>query len=163
MKKINWLLFSLWLVVFSCAADSADPGWQQYKRAFVLPDGRVVDTGNHNVSHSEGQGYGMLMAVFNDDKQTFASVWHWTRQTLYRDDVGLFSWRYEPQEKVAVADPNTASDGDTLIAWALLLAGQKWDDKDYLMSSSQIQTSLLNYAIVSFGNYTVMLPGVEGF
>ncbi|XBS68472.1 glycosyl hydrolase family 8 [Acerihabitans sp. KWT182] len=127
MKKIFWVMISLWLTAFSCAADVGNLGWQQYKQAFVLPDGRVVDTGNHDVSHSEGQGYGMLMAVFNDDKQTFANIWRWTRQTLYRDDVGLFSWRYEPQEKVAIADPNTASDGDTLIAWALLLGGKKME------------------------------------
>lgn len=163
MKHIQRALLTLMLALFACAACGADTGWQQYKHHFILPDGRVIDTGNHNVSHSEGQGFGMLLAVFNNDRQTFDSLWLWTRQTLYRDDVGLFSWRYEPQARNAIADPNTASDGDTLIAWALLLAGEKWRDPHLLLVSSQIQTSLINHAIVSFTRYTVMLPGVDGF
>ncbi|NDL61687.1 glycosyl hydrolase family 8 [Acerihabitans arboris] len=163
MKFLYRLLFSVSLAIAACSANAGESAWQQYKRAFVSPDGRVIDTGNHDISHSEGQGFGMLLAVFNDDKPAFDHIWSWTRQTLYRDDVGLFAWRYEPQAKVPIADANTASDGDTLIAWALLMAGQKWNDKRYLLVSSLIQTSLINHAIVSFGGYTVMLPGVDGF
>ncbi|XBS68471.1 glycosyl hydrolase family 8 [Acerihabitans sp. KWT182] len=29
--------------------------------------------------------------------------------------------------------------------------------------SNQIQTALLNHAVISYGDYTVMLPGIEGF
>ena len=28
--------------------------WQAFERRFVLPEGRVVDNGNRNISHSEG-------------------------------------------------------------------------------------------------------------
>jgi endoglucanase len=34
---------------------------------FHMPDGRIIDTGNGNVSHTEGQGFAMLMAVENED------------------------------------------------------------------------------------------------
>lgn len=45
--------------------------WQSYKARFVTAQGRVVDTGNGNISHSEGQGYGMLLAVAANDRETF--------------------------------------------------------------------------------------------
>ena len=42
--------------------------WRAYKARFVTAQGRVVDTANGLVSHSEGQGYGMLLAVAADDR-----------------------------------------------------------------------------------------------
>ena len=35
--------------------DSLEAGWATYRRAFITSDGRVVDTGNAGISHSEGQ------------------------------------------------------------------------------------------------------------
>jgi endo-1,4-beta-D-glucanase Y len=37
-------------------------GWRQYKDRFVTSEGRVVDNANGGISHSEGQGYAMLIA-----------------------------------------------------------------------------------------------------
>ncbi len=31
-----------------------------YKARFMMPDGRIIDTANGNVSHTEGQGFAML-------------------------------------------------------------------------------------------------------
>jgi endoglucanase len=42
--------------------------WQKYADRFITSDGRVVDNANHNVSHSEGQGYAMLLAERLDDR-----------------------------------------------------------------------------------------------
>ena len=41
----------------------ADTAWESYKSRFMMADGRIVDTGNGNVSHTEGQGFAMLLAV----------------------------------------------------------------------------------------------------
>jgi endoglucanase len=41
----------------------ADTAWESYKSRFMMPDGRIIDTGNGNVSHTEGQGFAMLLAV----------------------------------------------------------------------------------------------------
>ncbi|MFN6883459.1 glycosyl hydrolase family 8, partial [Proteus mirabilis] len=78
-------------------ATETQAGWQQFKARYITPEGRVIDSANQNISHSEGQGYGMLMAVMSDDRQTFAQLWHWTAMSLYRGDLGLFKWRYEPE------------------------------------------------------------------
>lgn len=34
--------------------------WERYKARFMMPDGRIIDTANGNVSHTEGQGFAML-------------------------------------------------------------------------------------------------------
>ncbi len=46
----------------------ADTAWERYKARFMMPDGRIIDTANGNVSHTEGQGFAMLLAVANNDR-----------------------------------------------------------------------------------------------
>lgn len=150
-------------IILSFSALAADNGWAQYKQRFLLSDGRIVDTGNKNISHSEGQGYAMLLAVYNNDKPAFESMRKWTYSTLYRQDIGLFSWRYEPGKSDPIADKNNATDGDILIAWALLEAGKKWSIRDYFSQSTEIQKSLLEHTLITYAGYKVLLPGVSGF
>lgn len=166
IKKITSLIFTAYVLfglLFSTGVYAQDPGWEQFKSRFLKPDGRIIDTGNHNVSHTEGQGFGMLLAVFNDDKATFDALLDWTNHTLYNADTGLFSWRYDPNAKVKVADKNNATDGDVLIAWALLLAGNKWSNSDYITQSSKIQNAILKYTVIDFAGYHIMLPGANSF
>ncbi len=80
------VMMSLLFTPFSQAGQA----WESYKARF-LPDGRIVDTGNGDVSHTEGQGFAMLMAVANDDKATFDKLWHWTNSTLKNKENGLFT------------------------------------------------------------------------
>ncbi|MEC5342298.1 glycosyl hydrolase family 8 [Brenneria populi] len=160
MKGVSLLLL---LGVLSCNAWAQDSGWSQFKQRFVLPEGRVADTGNHNISHTEGQGFTLLLAVFNDDRAAFDSLWRWTKTTLYQPSSGLFCWRYDPAAAEKVSDKNNASDGDTLIAWALLLAADKWQLADYRVESRRIQAALIKNTVISFAGYRVMLPGMSGF
>jgi endoglucanase len=85
----------------------AGQAWEQYKARFFMPDGRIVDTGNGNVSHTEGQGFAMLMAVASDDKATFDKLWQWTDSTLKNKDNGLFYWRYNPVEPTRLPTKTT--------------------------------------------------------
>ena len=71
---------------------------ESYKSRFMMPDGRIIDTGNGNVSHTEGQGFAMLLAVANNDRPAFDKLWQWTDKTLRNKDNGLFYWRYNPVE-----------------------------------------------------------------
>ncbi|MEQ5261408.1 glycosyl hydrolase family 8, partial [Morganella morganii] len=43
----------------SIQAADTQTGWQQFKERYIKDDGRVIDSANNNISHSEGQGYGM--------------------------------------------------------------------------------------------------------
>ena len=53
--------------------------WDQFLRRHVHADGRVIDDGAGGVSHSEGQGIGMLLAVHFGDRATFDRLWKWTQ------------------------------------------------------------------------------------
>ncbi len=94
----------------------ADTAWERYKARFMMPDGRIIDTANGNVSHTEGRGFAMLPAVANNDRPAFDKLWQWTDSTLRDKSNGLFYWRYNPVAPDPIADKNNATDGDTLIA-----------------------------------------------
>ncbi|MEN3752970.1 glycosyl hydrolase family 8 [Mangrovibacter sp. SLW1] len=165
MLKATW--FSPWLLLLSLtmssfAAPAQENNWAVFKHNYLNQDGRIVDRENGNISHSEGQGYGMLLAVMNNDRPAFESIWGWTEHTLLRPSLWLFAWRYDPTVN-KVTDTNNASDGDTLIAWALLLAGEKWHEKSWTDASSHIQEALINCLIIDEDNQTLLLPGLEGF
>jgi hypothetical protein len=40
-----------------------DDAWRMYVKRFISPEGRVIDGANGDISHSEGQGYAMLIAA----------------------------------------------------------------------------------------------------
>lgn len=147
----------------ACAAPSSPKNWAAYKSRFVQSDGRVVDTGNGNVSHSEGQGFAMIMATAYDDPATFKKLWAWTNKTLARSDTRLFRWRYVPTGDLHVADPNNALDGDLLIAWALLRGGERWRRPEYVQASAEIRKAILAKLLVRQGDRTLLAPGMDGF
>ncbi len=89
-----------------------EDAWAQYKAKFVI-DGRVVDNVNR-ITHSEGQGYAMLIAVRASDRTTFDQIWRWTQRELYVRSDGLASWKWEEAAKPHVTDPNNATDGAIL-------------------------------------------------
>src|SRR6202165_1049809 len=71
-------------------------GWRQYKDRFVKSEGRVVDNAKGGISHSEGQGYAMLIAERLDDRPTFEAIWKWTQNnSLVRGD-SLAAWGWRP-------------------------------------------------------------------
>lgn len=141
----------------------ADRAWDSYKAHFLMADGRIVDTGNNGVSHTEGQGFAMMMAVSNNDQGSFDKIWRWTEKHLKNPDNGLFYWRFNPADASPVSDKNNATDGDTFIAWALLKAGKVWHDDGYLKASDGIVKALVEHNVIHFGGYHVMLPGAKGF
>lgn len=137
--------------------------WNLFKQRFLAADGRIVDDGNGGISHSEGQGYGMLLAVAFHDRQAFDLIWRWTLSRLKQKDDFLFSWQWLPSDGGKIGDVNNASDGDLLIAWALDRAFREWKDYDYLKASGQIVTSYLSRMTVDTWLGTQILPGAIGF
>ncbi|KQP72917.1 cellulase [Methylobacterium sp. Leaf113] len=140
------------------------PGWRSYKARFVTDQGRVVDTGNGRISHSEGQGYGMLLAVAAGDRDAFQRIWNWTRANLMVRDDALLAWRWEPDKRPAVADMNDATDGDILVAWALAEAAEGWSDEGYRLASRRIAVDIARRTVL-FRNegLPLLLPAMSGF
>lgn len=140
--------------------------WRLFKKRFIADTGRVIDDGNGNISHSEGQGYALLFAVAYRDRVTFDRIWDWTRKNLQtRSKDKLLSWRWEPdsQNGGKVTDPNNASDGDILVAWALLQASRLWGAPAYREQALLILEDLVRLNIISTDQGMILLPGTEGF
>ncbi|PZN92894.1 MAG: endoglucanase [Alphaproteobacteria bacterium] len=137
--------------------------WQDFKAIYLHGEGRIIDSGNGGISHSEGQGYGMLLAEHAGDLDAFDRMLRWTDETLARPDVALFRWRYAPNEAVSVADPNNATDGDILIAWALVRAHARWQRPDHLRRARQIILAIRNKLIHGVAGRSLLLPAMTGF
>jgi endoglucanase len=137
--------------------------WLFYRSRFMTSDGRIVDDSNGNVSHSEGQGFGMLLAVAAADKTSFARILAWTRSHLMIRDDALAAWRWDPAADPQVADSNNATDGDLLIAWALLRAYKKWGDLEYFQAARAMAQAIGAEAVEVRDGETLLLPGAEGF
>lgn len=140
-----------------------DPLWPAFKSAFLDPSGRIVDNGNGGISHSEGQSYALLFALWNDDRAAFDTVLGWTERTLARQDMALYSWRYDPRSATPVADPNNATDGDIAIAWALAEAGRHWRNPAYAERSKAIRAAIAEHLILERHDRQLLLPGLNGF
>ena len=146
-----------------CAAAPPATEWKRFRDRFLTVDGRVVDTGNGGISHSEGQGWAMLFAASFGDRAAFHLVYDWTRRMLARPSDALFSWRYSPDRRPPVDDPNNATDGDLYIAWALARAGQRWGDPALTAAAAAIGRDLLRLLTREIGGRLVLLPGAAGF
>ncbi len=139
------------------------PEWLAYKSRFLDASGRIVDTGNGGVSHSEGQGYGLAMAFWNGDRDAFARIFAWTEQVLTNEDTGLYAWRYDPNQPDPVSDRNNATDGDIFIAWILEEAGQRWEEPAYGRRAAALRAAILTHLVVERDGRAVLLPGLQGF
>ncbi len=143
---------------------SEDPDWQLYKTLFISEKGRVIDTGNQNNSHSEGQGWGMLFAVKNNDRSSFDQIWRWTQENLQIRQDPLFVWKWDAnQPEDHTPDNNNATDGDLYIAWALLRAGKRWGRSEYTDAAKEILQCVREKMIRHYAGMTVLLPGEKGF
>jgi endo-1,4-beta-D-glucanase Y len=130
--------------------------WTQYRDRFVKNDGRVVDTANGDASHSESEGYGLLLAVAAGDRATFDSILGWTTEHLIARGDGLVAWK--------ASDANDAADGDILVAWALAEAVDYWRDPKYLAPAKALAGNVAARLVVRDARYGLLLrPGAEGF
>lgn len=136
--------------------------WQAYATRFMAPEGRIRDNGNGDVSHSEGQGYGLLLAAKTGDADRFEILWRWTAKTLMVRPDGLAAWKWDPKTQ-AVADTNNATDGDILIAWALAEAAKRFNRSDYRSAAERIARAVGTSAVRPHGTSLILAPGLQGF
>jgi endo-1,4-beta-D-glucanase Y len=122
---------------------------------YVADDGRVVrhDQGGDTVS--EGQAYGLLLAVADSDEERFARIWDWTRTHLRRPD-GLLAWRWADGH---VVDDEPATDADLDTARALLLAGRRFDEPRYREAAMALKRAIVRGETTWAANRTVLVAG----
>ncbi|HSQ90871.1 MAG TPA: glycosyl hydrolase family 8, partial [Nitrospiraceae bacterium] len=128
--------------------------WSFYKQTYIQ-NGRVVSLDENGITTSEGQGYAMLRAVWSNDRATFNTVWAWTKQYLQVREDKLFAWKW----KGTVLDRNSATDADTDIALALILAARRFDHPAYEQESLAIIDAIWNQEIVHIGSTAYVTAG----
>lgn len=110
--------------------------------------GYLLDTGNLDV-RTEGQSYGMMMAVQMDDQELFNRIWKWTHTYMWHDSGRYkyyFAWSCRPDGTRLAQGP--APDGEEYFAMALLFASNRWGDGecpfDYSRQAKQILTACVH-------------------
>lgn len=102
---------------------------------------------------SEGQGYGMYIAVLSakrkwSKKEYFDQLNNFYlkhRETINKDKTALMSWRAVENNGHWTINKNSATDGDLFIAQALLLASKQWHDDKYQKEAHAILQDILRY------------------
>ena len=136
--------------------------WSQFKARFIDPGGRVIDTQNNEMSHSEGQAYALLLAVHFNDPATFARVRSWTQRHLALRDDGLLMWSWDAESQ-SVSDRNAASDAELIYAWAHWLGARRFQNPAYRGFAVRHFARIREALIVRRGGGTYLLPGPTGF
>lgn len=128
---------------------------ERFFHSYVDRSGRVVrhDQGGDTVS--EGQAYGMLLAVALGDRARFDAVWTWTRENLQRED-GLLSWKWANGK---VVDSEPATDADLDAARALVMAGRHFGDAALTEEGKRMGSAILDHETAEIGGELVLLPG----
>lgn len=154
-------LLTFFLLIFILNSFAAAISWQEYKDKYLREGRYIADPYNNNRVTSESQGYGLILAVKFNDRETFDSIYKWTKRNLQREDK-LFSWLWNKN----VIDKNNAADGDLLISYALLVAYEKWADESYLKEFQSINNSLKRLIVnIDISNRidSLLLPAIYGF
>lgn len=104
---------------FNAAISEAYLRWRSL---FVQDDGRVFDPQSGNYV-SEAIGYGMMMSAAMGDKETFDRIWGWASSKIGNPPTSLLGWNN--------GEGGSATDGDTDMAYGLLLAEHQWPGNGY--------------------------------
>ncbi len=97
-----------------------------------------------NTAKTEGQGYGMVLAVAANDKAKFYQLWHYTDLHM-RNSQGLFDWLTTPNDGSKHVGTGIAPDGELWIITGLLMAWQRWDDNGYRDAAFGLMDNLKKY------------------
>jgi endo-1,4-beta-D-glucanase Y len=127
-------------------------------RAFLsdwVDGGRVVRRDQGSDTVSEGQAYGMLIALSLKDERTFDSIWNWTEIHLQKGS-GLLAWRWQ---NGAVVDATPASDADLDAARALVIAGKQFDRPDFTTDGKRLAGAIADTLTVQTSLGRILLPG----
>lgn len=168
-RQVGWGTIGT-AVLGGAVLDARPPGfvanfhdeWRIFRERHVAEDGRVVDDGAGGVTHSEGTGYGLLLASAAEDLGSFERILAWSAHRLRRQD-GLHAWRWLPGALDPTPDRNNATDGDLLIAWALQRAARLFGRADFLAGARRIAEQVLSQCAREVGGRLVLLPAAHGF
>jgi endo-1,4-beta-D-glucanase Y len=128
----------------NCNDADVRTSWDTYKARHIVsasPGLRVQRPSDNNDTVSEGMAYGMLLAVFMNDKATFDGLWQHAQAR--RNGKGLLRWHYDANgSPIGSGADNAATDADEDAAFALIMADKQWGG--YLAAANTHLTSMMN-------------------
>lgn len=104
---------------------------------------------------TEGQSYGMMIAVQLDRKDIFDKLWKFAKTHMQRksgDQQGYFAWKVANKAPFTPADVNPAPDGEEYFVTALYLADKRWTSMEGIaayQNYKQQADSILHYMLKS--------------
>ena len=144
------------------------PLWNTYRTRFIQRDGRVIDWSNRQVTTSEGEAYALFFSLVDNDKRLFRQILSWTRSNLAQGDfkshLPAWLWGKSPQGRWVTLDPNSASDADLWIAYALIEAGRIWQNPEYSREGTDLLSLIGKQEVTILPKEgAFLLPGSRGF
>jgi endo-1,4-beta-D-glucanase Y len=135
------------LTTRATAAADTQAAYNSWKGTYVTSAGTTAGgqlrvtgaTSNRSDTVSEGIGYGMIAAVYMNDRSTFDGLWAYAQ--AHFDMNGLMHWHIAASG--SVAEMGSATDGDEDIAWALIQASDQWSSATYLNAAKTMLQKML--------------------
>lgn len=146
--------YQYWKTKYLMTSNGNTPGGGYYIKA--------DSTGGHAYpikSNSESHGYGMIIFALMNDRQVFDGMYNMYDKHRSKINNHLMSWVITKDE-FASQDSDSAADGDLDIAYALLLAHEKWGSDgqvNYLSEAKRIITLGIKESDMSKTSKRVML------
>lgn len=142
--------------------------WDAYIDHFIQDDGRVIDRNDTDKSTSEGQAYALFHSLVANDQETFANVLRWLGDNLSKGDLSShlpgWKWGQNSEGQWTLLEPNSASDADLWIAYALLEASRLWNKPEYKTLGLAVAKNIEDKEVeTAKGLGKVLLPGIYGF
>jgi endo-1,4-beta-D-glucanase Y len=113
---------------------------------------RVERPENGEDTVSEGIGYGMLAAVYANDRNTFDGLWTYARAHFDTFTNTLMNWHITSAGATASDGTGSATDGDEDMAWALLMASDQWNSTTYLTAAQNMINAMYGFSVFPDGS-----------
>ncbi|MBK8476368.1 MAG: glycoside hydrolase [Opitutaceae bacterium] len=127
--------------------------WQQFaigdpaseRLLYTTADGMtyVPDINNKDV-RTEGQSYGLMLAVQMNRRDEFDRIWKWTKRYMFHSEgkfAGYYAWHCRYDGTRIHAGP--APDGEEWFVMALFFAAHRWGNGEGIFNYEQEAQSLL--------------------
>lgn len=141
--------------------------WRYYKTNFMADDTTHVISDNYGGTISEGQSYALLKALWMGEPATFAGIWRWTKTHMARPGDHLLGWRWGAAQNgrpAGLLEMENAADADQDIAYALLMAGERWNRPDYTRDGLAIARDIWRLNVQFLRGRAYLVPGTwQGF
>jgi endo-1,4-beta-D-glucanase Y len=138
--------------------------YNRWKKTMVVPcqSGLRVIADPANETRVEAIGFGMLLAAYANDKETFDGIHTFYNSKRTPQAKNLMAWKVTCD---GIADPGSATDGDVDVAFALIVASKQWEGT-YLQDAKDIlqiiKDNLILSCNVSGQEVLILGPGYSG-